>query len=83
MKKPFTHEDLSGKVCTTKGCNKRIKANLLARKPGATKCYDCYRQEQETRGNKTTTAREVRQGKETGRKKGRYGVASREGREAE
>lgn len=39
MKKPYTHTDLSTKKCKAKGCEKKLKLNVLARKPDAELCY--------------------------------------------
>jgi RNA polymerase-binding transcription factor DksA len=39
--KPFTHDRLSNKLCI--GCGKRIKRNLLHRKPDAKFCYSCFK----------------------------------------
>ena len=42
MKKPFKHTDLSNQVCAVKGCNRKIKSNVLARK-GNTNGLICYK----------------------------------------
>ncbi len=39
-KQPF--RVLSNKVCIEPGCNRRLKANLVARKPTACRCNRCY-----------------------------------------
>ncbi len=40
MKKPFRNTELSTKKCIS--CARRLKANLLVKKPKAEKCYRCY-----------------------------------------
>jgi len=39
MRKPYTHSELSERTCSHPGCSRRIKLNVLARRPSATKCY--------------------------------------------
>ena len=40
MKKQFRFTELSSKKCEV--CGARLKKNLLAKKPGANKCFKCY-----------------------------------------
>lgn len=48
MKKPYLNVDLSDKKCA---CGKRLKKNLLAKKPNADKCWGCwYPDDQKRRG---------------------------------
>ncbi len=39
MKKPYKFTELSDVMCR---CGRKLKKNLLAKKPGATKCYKCF-----------------------------------------
>lgn len=41
MKKPFRHTELSDRRCID--CERRLKKNLISRKPTAKRCYKCYR----------------------------------------
>lgn len=41
MKKPFPYTALSTRKC--KRCTKLLKANLLAKRPDAELCYQCYK----------------------------------------
>ena len=43
-KKPYEHTQLSDVTCSEKGCSKRIKKNLIHRKPTkqSFKCYPHY-----------------------------------------
>lgn len=43
MTKPFRYTELSDRVCKTLGCERRIKKNVLVKKPDADRCYKCYR----------------------------------------
>ena len=63
MRKPFRFNELSAKKCSTKGCQRKIKKNVLDRKPGTELCFDCYRALQAGRGRFMNTAREIRTGK--------------------
>ena len=69
MKKPFEFNGLSEVTCK---CTAKIKKNVLARKPNARLCYNCYRIKEELEGNVISTAREVRTGKRKGSIKGKY-----------
>ena len=40
MNKPFKHTKKSLRRC--RRCNKPMKANLIARKPEANECYNCF-----------------------------------------
>ena len=44
MKKPHAHTALSDRVCVRKGCNNRLKMNLLTRQPDAKYCYKCWQE---------------------------------------
>ena len=70
MKKPFTFDKKSDKVCIS--CGNKIKANLVSRKPTANMCFRDYRDQQKLKGHFMATGKEVRQGKKQGRKKGMY-----------
>ncbi len=39
MKKPFDYKELSNKRCC--GCGRKLKKNLVAKNPDATRCYKC------------------------------------------
>lgn len=39
MKKPYDYKEVSDKVCKKKGCSKKLKKNLLAKKPDADLCF--------------------------------------------
>ena len=39
MKKPYKNTQLSDKKCQHPDCRKRLKLNLLARKPNASYCF--------------------------------------------
>ncbi len=39
-KKPYTNTELSDKRC--RSCGKRLKKNLLAKRPDADLCYRCF-----------------------------------------
>lgn len=43
MKKPHNFRELSDVQCTHPGCTKRIKMNVLERKPGADLCYKHFK----------------------------------------
>jgi len=63
-------DELSDKVCVV--CSCRLKKNIVERKEKVDFCFNCYRIDQENKGNAITTAREVRKGKKRGRAKGVY-----------
>ena len=48
MKKPYKHTELSDKRCIK--CGKRLKKNLLVKKPNAVKCYKCWKGEENGNG---------------------------------
>jgi len=39
--KPYRYNELSEKECSTPGCKRRLKKNVLARRPGTEQCYKC------------------------------------------
>lgn len=76
MKKGNKHDVLSDDVvCSERGCHKRIKQNLVDRKPEGAPLF-CFNHFQHiiesTKGRMMATAREVRTGKARSRIKGRY-----------
>ena len=46
-RKPYAYTELSNIRCSS--CGKRLKKNLLAKKPKAQLCYICYRALKSTR----------------------------------
>ena len=47
MKKPFRFDELSNIVCCESNCNKKIKMNLIVKKPvraviKSLRCYKCF-----------------------------------------
>ena len=50
MKKPYKHTALSKVPC--KDCCHLIKANVIARKPTAIRCFSCHRKAEALRGHK-------------------------------
>jgi hypothetical protein len=42
MKKQYHFEELSEKTCITPGCGKRLKKNLVTKRPTAVRCYACH-----------------------------------------
>jgi len=54
MKKPYKHTELSSVTCSEKGCARKIKLNLVARKPTVNqfKCYKHWVKEVMVKRNK-------------------------------
>lgn len=50
MKKQHRFDELSDKVCSTPGCDRRLKKRIVELKPTADKCYRCFVREQQKRG---------------------------------
>jgi len=51
-KKPYKHTDLSGKICSVKGCDKHLKKNVVSRKPTAKLCYKHWKEADIARRNR-------------------------------
>jgi len=68
--KQHEHYVMSTVGCRGKGCSKKIKQNVIDRKPDAKLCFNCFRKQRRD----MVTAREARTGRRMGRAKGRYGV---------
>ena len=66
MKKGHKYNTLSTKKCSTPGCDRRIKQNILDRKPSADKCYRCFCAAELKRGNKIISGNKARQEKNLG-----------------
>jgi len=66
MKKSYPFNEMGDRRCVV--CGRPIKRRLVEEKPTATKCFQCFRAEQEARGNSMSTAREVRTGQRPHRK---------------
>lgn len=54
---------LSNKTCATPGCERKIKQNILDRKPSAKLCYRCFQEKERGRGHAVISGREVRNAK--------------------
>ncbi len=58
--------NLSSKVCKTPGCTRRIKQNVIDRKPSAKFCYRCFQENEHGRGHYITSGRESRNNRKPG-----------------
>ena len=63
MSKKVDCKVMSGKVCRTPGCDRKIKQNILDRKPSATLCYRCFQDKERGRGHGMISGRELRNAK--------------------
>jgi hypothetical protein len=57
-KLPFNQ--LSSKKCKTEGCDRRIKQEILNRRPSADLCYRCFCKAELKKGNKVVSGNAAR-----------------------
>jgi len=60
MKKAHRYNNLSTKKCSTPGCDRHIKQNVLDRKPSADLCYRCFCAKEAKSGNKILSGNKAR-----------------------
>lgn len=51
MKKSYPHNVLGTKVCTTKGCTKRLKKRIEEEHPNIHKCFEHHKESERKRGH--------------------------------